>query len=191
MHDFADDARRRQAGQTGQVDGAFGLPGALQDAASAGAQGEHVAGANKVFGLGLGVDGGEDGGGAVGRGNAGGDAAARLNGYRKGGAEEGRVLDVLDHLRHLQFGQTFRGQRQADQPAPVGGHEIDGLGRYLLGRHGQVALILAVFVVDQNDHTALSHVFQGFLDGVKAPLRHGVSPYLPSVAGEHAAHAAG
>ena len=32
------------------------------------------------------------------------------------------------------------------------GHEVDGLGRDLLGGHGEVALVLAVLVVDDHDH---------------------------------------
>ena len=87
VHDLTDDARRRQPRQARQIDGALGLPGAFQDTAGAGAQGEDVTRANQVFGLGLGADGGEDGGGAVGGGNAGGYAAAGFDGYRKRGAE--------------------------------------------------------------------------------------------------------
>ena len=44
------------------------------------------------------------------------------------------------------------GQREADEPAAVAGHEVDGLGRNVLGGQGQVALVLAVFVVDHDDH---------------------------------------
>ena len=50
VHDFADDAGGREAGQAGQIHGGFGLAGAHQDAAFARAQGENVAGAGQVGG---------------------------------------------------------------------------------------------------------------------------------------------
>ena len=34
------------------------------------------------------------------------------------------------------------------------GHEVDGFGGNLLGGHGEVALVFAVFVVDDDDHAA-------------------------------------
>ena len=43
VHDLADDARRREVGEAREVDRAFGLPGAHEDAALAGAQREDVA----------------------------------------------------------------------------------------------------------------------------------------------------
>src|SRR5207248_5792557 len=41
--------------------------------------------------------------------------------------------------------------RHAHQAGPVPGHEADVLGRYQLGRDDQVALVLAILVVD-HDH---------------------------------------
>ena len=43
-------------------------------------------------------------------------------------------------------------EREADEAAPVRGHEVDGLGRDLLGGDAEVALVLAVLVVDEDDH---------------------------------------
>ena len=45
-------------------------------------------------------------------------------------------------------------EREADEAAAVGGHEVDVLGRDGLGRHAEVALVLAVLVVDEDDHAA-------------------------------------
>ncbi len=46
------------------------------------------------------------------------------------------------------------GEREADEAAAVAGHEVDGLGSDVLGGQGEVALVLAVLVVDDDDHAA-------------------------------------
>ena len=56
------------------------------------------------------------------------------------------------------------GQRERNQPARVGRHEIDRLGRCALGGDEQIAFVLAVFVVDQDQHAALAHLGQHLLD---------------------------
>ena len=57
------------------------------------------------------------------------------------------------------------GERQADQPAAVRGHEVDGFGRDFFGGHGEVAFVFAVLVVDENDHAALADFLDSFFDG--------------------------
>ena len=49
---------------------------------------------------------------------------------------------------------ALAGQGQADQAAAVLGHEVDGSGVAELGRDDEVALVLAVLVVDQHEHAA-------------------------------------
>jgi len=63
-------------------------------------------------------------------------------------------------------------QGHADEAAAVFGHEVDGLGGYVLGGQSQVALILAVLVVNHNHHAACSdfgdsagYVGKGELEG--------------------------
>ena len=58
------------------------------------------------------------------------------------------------HRRQLQALAALFGQREADQAAPEAGHEVDRLGRHVIGREDQVALVLAVFLVDEDDHAA-------------------------------------
>ena len=60
----------------------------------------------------------------------------------------------VGHHRQPQRRDLLLGQRQADEPAPVARHEVDRLGRDQIGGHGQVALVLAILVVDQDDHAA-------------------------------------
>ena len=56
----------------------------------------------------------------------------------------------------------LRGHGQADQSAAVPGHEIDRLGCYHLGGHGQVAFIFPVFIIDQDHHLPLPDLLNGF-----------------------------
>ena len=50
--------------------------------------------------------------------------------------------------------ETFLGHGETHQSPAVLGHEVDGVRCYLFGGHGKVALVLAVFVVDDHDHPA-------------------------------------
>src|SRR5271166_1885599 len=92
VHDFADDAGRNERGETGEIDGGFGLSGADEDSALAGAEGEGVAGTGEVVGSRGGIDGDANGVGAIVGRDAGGDAVAGVDGFGEGGAEVGGVL---------------------------------------------------------------------------------------------------
>ena len=59
--------------------------------------------------------------------------------------------------------EALLGHREADQAASVLGHEVDRLGRYLLCSKGEVAFVLAVFIVHDDDHAACTD----FLNGVR------------------------
>ncbi len=50
--------------------------------------------------------------------------------------------------------EALFGHRQADQAASELGHEVDGFGRDFFGGEGEVAFVLAIFVVDHHDHAA-------------------------------------
>src|SRR5215212_5216580 len=67
--------------------------------------------------------------------------------------------------RQVKLVATILGEWQTDQAASVPGHEINDLGRDLLGSADQIALILAIFVVDDDDHPAVAYVGNGFLNG--------------------------
>ena len=55
-------------------------------------------------------------------------------------------------------------EREADEPAPVHRHEVDGLGRDLVGGHREIAFVLAVLVVDQDDHLAGADLVERVVD---------------------------
>ena len=101
--------------------------------------------------------------------DAGGDAVLGVDGLGERGAEVGGVLGR--HLAEAKVVEALLGHGQADQAAAVLGHEVDGFRRDLLGGHGQVALVFAVFVVDDHDHAAGADVLQRGLDIAKWGVR--------------------
>ena len=125
-------------------------------------------GRDEIAGLGLGGDGGANGAGAVGGGDAGGDAVGGLDGDGEGRLERRGVVD--HHQRQLELADPLLGQREADEPAALTGHEVDGLRSHLLGRHHEVALVLAVAVIGDDDHLALLDLSDGLLDQRDASL---------------------
>ena len=154
VHDLADDAGRVQPRQAREVDGGLGLAGAL----------EHAAGACASAGR---------------RGRAGRGRAARLWGSiatwivrARSDAEMPVVTPSrasIETVNGVSKGDSFlaamRSRPSSSQrsgvsdrqiePAPLLGHEVDGLGRRELRGHRQVALVLAVLVVADDDHLAL------------------------------------
>ena len=59
------------------------------------------------------------------------------------------------------------GDGEADETAPVFGHEVDGFGGDVFGGHDEVAFVLAVFVVHEDDHFAGAQVVDDFLGAVQ------------------------
>ncbi len=56
------------------------------------------------------------------------------------------------HGKEAKMVGAFLGQGEADQAAAVTGHEVDGFRGDELGGQGEVALVFAVLVVDDDDH---------------------------------------
>ena len=63
--------------------------------------------------------------------------------------------------------ETLLSQCQADQAAPIGGHEVDRLGRRVFGTNGQIAFVLTIRIVDDDDHSTLAQFFQSLFDRYK------------------------
>ena len=164
-HDFADHTRGLETGQPRQVHRGFGLARAHQNTAILSSQREHVSGACQIFGARPGIDRGEDRGRAIRRRNARGGSFLGLDRDTESRAELRGVLGVLNHQRDAELIQPLSGERQTDQATTMSGHEVDGVGGDLLGRDGEVALVLAILIVDHNDHAAASDVVDGVFDG--------------------------
>ena len=67
----------------------------------------------------------------------------------------------------MEFFHTLGRQGETDQPTGMFGHEIDGLGRDVLGRHDEIAFIFAIFVIDEDDEFPFLDVPNGVFDAVK------------------------
>ena len=174
VHDLADDTGGIQAGNAGQIDGRLGLTGAHQHAARPRAQGKHVTRAGEVRRLGGRIDRGQHRHGAIGRRDAGARAGLRLDRHAERGVEARRVL--RHHERHVELGQPLGRHGQADESPAVARHEVDRLGRDLFRRDRQVALVLAVLVIHDDDHATLANRLDGVLHGREgAPAARGAS----------------
>ena len=73
-------------------------------------------------------------------------------GHAERGVEARAVL--RHHQRNLELVEPLRRHRQANQPAAVARHEVDRLGRDLLRGDRQIAFVLAILIVDDDDHLA-------------------------------------
>ena len=158
VHDLADDPGRFESRQAGQIDGAFGLAGADQDAAAAGTQRENMARPRQVLGLGVVRNRHPNGMGAVGGADAGADALGRID---ADGERRAEASGVFQRLRiQAQRVASLRRQRQTDQAPAEFRHEVDQLRRNLFGRADQIPLIFPVFRIHQNYHLALPEVLK-------------------------------
>ena len=77
--------------------------------------------------------------------------------------------------------RALRRERQADQAAAVLGHEVDGVRRRHLRGDDEVALVLAVLGVDQDDHAPVAQVLDDLVDRRKETLAFGVCRRLQAV----------
>ena len=155
----------REPGQPRQIDGAFGLPRALQHAALLRLQGENMAGPRQIAGLRLRIDRHMNRRGPIRGRDARRNVFPRIDGHGEGRAERGSVLNRL--LREMEFFDSLGSQGETDQPTGMFGHEIDGLGRHVLRGHDEIAFILTIFVIDEDDELPLLDVPNCLFDAVK------------------------
>ena len=125
------------------------------------------------------IDRHRDGARPVVRGDAGGDAFPRFNGNGKGRAVARLVLPR--HVLEAQLVGAQLGQRQANQPASVLGHEVDGVGRRHLRGDDEIALVLAILGIDQDDHAAVAQVIDDLVDRRQEALAFRVFDSLQAV----------
>ena len=149
-HDLAEHAGRRQSGGAGQVHRRFGVSGSLEHAAGPVPQWEDVPGPVQVVRAGVGVDQGGDGGRPVRGRDPGGRAVPIVHAHREGGSLRLRVGG--DHQGKIEQVGALGQKRDADDARCVGQEKGDVLRRRRLGRHDEVALVLTVFVVDDDGH---------------------------------------
>ena len=123
---------------------------------------KHVPGPREIRRLGPRVDRREHRVRAIAGGNARARRVLRFDRDAERCAEPRGVL--IDHQRNLELVEPLAGHRHADQPAAVFRHEVDRLRRHLLGGEGQIALVLAIFVVADDDDLAGAKRVDGVFD---------------------------
>src|SRR5439155_1028659 len=172
VEDLADDTGRVRAREPREVHRRLGVAGAAQDAARHRPQRKDVARAGEILGPHLRIDQRADRDRAVVGGGAGRDATSGVDRHGERGRHGRRV--VRDHHRDLEFVQPLAGHRYTDEAAAVLGHEVDGLRRDLVGGHDEIALVLAILVVDDHEDASRADLLDGRLDARKprhvAPL---------------------
>ncbi len=162
--EFADDADRRQAGEPAQIDRRLGVAGAHQHAAVLGDERKDMARPHEICGPHIAVGQRAHRVAALLGRNAGGEAVAGVDRDGEGGAERRVVL--RDHGREMQTPRVFQRQRRADDAAAMADDEGHFLGRAERGRDDEIALVLAVVVVGDDDDFAARDRLDGFCDGM-------------------------
>ena len=72
-------------------------------------------------------------------------------------------------------------ERQADKAAAMLGHEIDGVRRCHLRRDDEVALVLPLLCIDQDEHAPIAGVLDDLLDGGQRRVMLGVAHDIHAV----------
>jgi hypothetical protein len=70
----------------------------------------------------------------------------------------------VDHRGKLELAGLLLGDAEAHEPAAVARHEVDRLGGDELRGEGQVPLVLAVLVVDEDDHLPGLEILDSLFD---------------------------
>ena len=161
VEDFAEHSGRREVCHAGEIDRGLGVSGTAEHASLFRDQGKEMTGPHEV---GRRAGGVHDRGDRVGT-FAGGDPGSRgavIDRHRESGAEGCRV--GLHHHRQVEPRGEVGEDRHADLPAAVPDHEIDDVGRRLLGSADKVSFILTVFGIDHDHHLAAVNGGHGGVD---------------------------
>ncbi len=162
LHQFGQDADRRQSGEPAEIDAGLGMARAHQHAALARDQRKHMAGPDEIAGAAVVVGERAHGVAAfLGR-DAGGQAMLDVDGDGEGGAE-GRVV-FRHHRIEMQTARVLDAERRADDARGIADDERHLLRRAQRSRDEQVALVLAVVVVGDDHDLAFGEGLDGRFD---------------------------
>ena len=168
VHDLADHRRRIQAGLARNIDRRLGVAGAYQRAALTCHQRKDVPRRHDIVAAAFRIDSHRDGACAVVRRDTGGNSLARLD--RDGKCRLVPRAVMRAHEWQAELLDALAGHREADQAAGVTRHEIDRIRRGELRRHDEIALVLPVLVIDQDEHAAVARLLDQFI-GSREVLR--------------------
>jgi hypothetical protein len=86
-----------------------------------------------------------------------------FEGINTDGKSRSEACRIIDRLWIQAKLITFLGQKRQTNKTPAEpGHEIDNLGRYLLGGAYQIAFILTILGIDKHNHIAVAKLIQNF-----------------------------
>lgn len=160
-HDLAAQTALLQTGQTAQINGRLRVAVARQHAAAARDEREYVTRTAQILRPGVRVDALAAGEATFLCGNAG-RGVDMVNGDREGGVV---VVGVdLDHLLEAEVLWRPARSRRADEALGLRRHEVDVLSGRELRRADEVALVLAVGVVDDHDEMTGAQLLKSLLD---------------------------
>ena len=156
FHDLADHGSRRTTGHACQVAACFGVACTHQHTTVDRLQGEDMTRLHEVADLRIFGHRRRNRARAVCGRNTRRHALSRFDGYR----ERRRMLGAIarDHGLKLQQLATLACERETNQPTAIARHEVDALCRHVVSGQHKVALVLAVFFVNQNDDAPGLHV---------------------------------
>ena len=162
--DLADYSRGNESGQPGKIDGCFSVPHALEHSSLPRSKGRDVSRAAQIGGNSFGIDGNPDRLCAILGAHSRRDAES-LIGINADG-ESGTIFLGVDFtlLSELQLVGALSRERETYPPARFADHEVDHLGGDQLRRANQVALILAILIVRDDDQLTGLDVGNSLLD---------------------------
>ncbi len=166
VHDFDQCSGGLQPGQTGQIDGRFGVARATQYSFLTGAQRVDVARTPQIGRTRRGVGQRTDrGGSVVDRDSRRAVVAQQVDRHREGRAQQRGVVGL--HHVEFEFGATLLRKRRAEHAAALLEHEVHDFGRDLLRGDDEVAFVFAVFVIDDDDDFAVAEVLDDLFNAVQ------------------------
>ncbi len=153
-----------------EVDGGLRVSASAEHTVVLGVERVDVAGAGEGLRRGAGVGQCLDGGGAVVGRNARGAAFNLVDGDGERRAEQRGV--VLHLVGQVQLDAAADGERCAEHAACVFQHEVHHFRRDFLCGANQVAFILAVFIIDNDDELAVAEVLNGLFYRINLECFH-------------------
>ena len=167
-HDLHQHGAGMEPGEARQIHTGLCVAGALEHTAVLRVERVDVTRPAEILGLRLRIGEMTDRIGAVGDADACRAALQFVDCHREGGAQH---RGVVAHLtRQVEATAGIVGQRHAEHAPRILEHEIDHLGGHFLRRRYEVALILAVLVVDDYHKFAVVDIFKSIFDAVKSDL---------------------
>ena len=172
VQDFGEETGGEEPRESAEIDGRFRMTRAAQNAALFGFKGEDMAGTRKIGRLRLRI----------------GERTDRHRFFRRrdsrfcvdmidgDGERRAKTRGVmLNHLRQFESPTCFREQRNARLTATVPQHKIDVFRRNFFRGADEVALVFAVFVVDDDDDFALFERVDRFFDRIELVFHNDIS----------------